>query len=246
MFTNTGDTQTTLEKNQGFMPAFVHAKAANAVANVKSTPPKFIFLVGGLAGSGKTSHLLPLINRLTEELALTVNYLDKDLIGRTMPGATSPQIYDVMMDRAVKAGEDVIIHEGNIIGNLGLFKDYIQSQHQLGFTIIGLDFQCADPKVQHARLVQRAEVDPDARQRDLKKLDFDYYVATDRPGEIARRDKQIALNQDLIDAGLLKLKIIETTTAPIEDNVTAILSFICALNPSVNAAHVSKRLEAFV
>jgi len=235
--TKTGEATTIVEQNQGFTPSFAQVKAKDTVAKEETTKPKFVFLVGGLAGSGKTSHMLPLIHHLTEELALSVNYLDKDLIGRTMPGATSPQVYDAMMARAVIADEDVIIHEGNIVGNLSLFRDYVRSQHDLGATVICLDFQCSDAKMQHARLVERAAVDSDAKQRDLKKLDFDFYTATDRPGEIAKRDKQIGFNQDLIGAGIINFKVIDTTTASIQENVASIVKCMYDLNPNASRAH---------
>jgi len=210
---------------------------------LRATTSIFVFLVGGLAGSGKTSHLRPLIKHFTEALAFSVKYLDKDSIGKTMPGATSPEIYEAMMTTAMRAKEDVIVHEGNILGNLSLFRDYIRSQHALGVKVICLDFQCGGAKLHHARLVKRAAVDPDAKLRDLKKLDFDYYTTTDRPGEIAKRDKQIASNQDLIDSGALDLRIVETSSASISENVDLIVKHYNIGRSHIVCTDVKERSE---
>jgi hypothetical protein len=215
-------------QNRRFMPAF---RQIQAESKEGSTVPKVILLAGGLAGSGKTTHLEPLIGHLEETLGLPVKYYDKDRVLRMMPpGSTGQDAYKEMMARAGAADASVIIHEGNVIGNLTLFRDYICSQHALGATVICLDFQCSDARVQHARLVERAKVDPDAEQRDRKKLDLDYYLAIDRPGEIDRHDRELNSNCDLIRDGILHLEVIETATASIEENVDKIIKLISALD----------------
>lgn len=218
--------------NQEFTPIFSQIKSSCPIAEEKSIFPKFVFLAGGLAGSGKTSHLLPLINFLTEKLGLSVDYLDKDVIGRGMPDAVSAQVYHSMIERGAISDKDVVIYEGNIIGNLSLFRDYIISQHALGTKVVCLDFQCSDAKIQHERLVERSDIDPEAKKRDSKKLDFYYYISIDRPGEILRHDKQIRLNQDLIDASVLDIKIIETSMTSIQENVSSIVEYMNEQNCS--------------
>lgn len=91
--------------------------------------------------------------------------------------------------------------------------------------------------MQHVILVKRAAVVSDSEQIDLKKLDFNFYTATDRPGEIAKRDKQIELNQDLIGAGIINIKVIDRATASIYENVASLVKWMYDLNPSASRAH---------
>lgn len=227
--TNALDAQHSATSTRELTPGFkrVQVIASESFASqAKSTAPtsKVVFIAGGLAGSGKTTHLKELIEQLTL-MGRFVKYLDKDVIGSAMPtGTTSQQIYAEMIVRAEEAlkTHDVIIMEGNTIGNLSCFTDFIREQDAKGVLVTCLDFICSNAQQQFDRITARAMVDAAAAERDKKKLQsFEYYFGTDRLGEIKRHDDQLAKNKDLIDNGILHLMVIETETPTTEPTVIA-------------------------